>query len=359
MIKQFISLIPQKDQEILNVLAARPKAHIWILGAAGIGVAVKRCLEGKGFDIYSFCDNDESKVGTVVDGISVRSFVELCQDDNRVVLVSVWKYFDEVSHQCDAAGITFYDATPLAGVVFDTTEESASFVSQNLQRISSIAKKLSDNTSTEIYLTAQIARLFRDRGTMRKYKGNTQYIEQDIAPIGSSELVFVCGAGNGSAAVNFAKLTDGNAVIHCFEPDQDNFQKLRDTASHTPNLRCVPCGVGEKSGVLSFCGGMGDNSTFSSPGEGFAQVTTIDDYAETHGAIPSLITMDIEGWEMAALRGAQKIIARHKPKLAVSLYHRASDFVEIPEFIFRLRSDYTIYIRHYTDSYSDTIAYFV
>jgi len=359
MIEQFITLVPRKDQQILDALTEQAKSHIWILGAAGIGIAVKRHLAEKGFNVYSFCDNDKSKVGTIVDGVPVRSFTELCQDDNKVVLVSVWKYFDEISHQCNAAGIAFYDATLLAGVVFDTIEASASFVAQNIQRIADISEKLFDDTSVEIYLAAQISRLFRDRGMMRAYKGTAQYIEQEIAPLGYNEIIFVCGAGNGDTLVGLARQTGEEAIIHCFEPDKENFRELRDTTAHIPNLYCVPYGVGEKSEVLSFCEGMHDNSTFSGHGKGFAHVISIDDYVKSQGTIPTFITMDIEGWEMNALRGAQKTIAHHKPKLAISLYHRASDFIKIPEFILDLRPDYRIYIRHYTDSYSDTIAYFV
>ena len=45
------------------------------------------------------------------------------------------------------------------------------------------------------------------------------------------------------------------------------------------------------------------------------------------------IAMDIEGSEIQALRGAEEIIKKYRPSLAVRLYHRPSDFVEIPAFI--------------------------
>ena len=51
----------------------------------------------------------------------------------------------------------------------------------------------------------------------------------------------------------------------------------------------------------------------------------------------SLIKMDIEGAELAALKGAKKIIERQMPVLAICVYHNREDLVEIPHVI---NSDY-------------------
>lgn len=359
MLRSLLEFAPRKDQELVSSLASRRNSHIWIFGAAGIGISVKRWLTGQNFAVYAFCDNNPNKVGTVVDGIPVRSFSELCQDHDKVVLLAVWKYFQEMAAQCVNAGIPFEDAALLSGVVFDCMEESAAFVASNLPKISSICQKLQDKTSHEIYLASQAARIFRERNTMRRYRFPTQYIEPDIAPLGPKETVFICGAGNGAAANDVDKITNGAAQLHLFEPDPENFSNLCGAMAHRSNVRCIERGVGHRSERLPFSGGMGENATFSLPGNGTAPVIAIDEYVKDTGDIPTFLTMDIEGWELNALYGAEKTIVTHKPKLAISLYHRASDFVNIPEFVWKLRPDYRLYVRHYTDSYSDTVAYFV
>lgn len=359
LLRTFLSLVPRRDQELANLLVFHRNSHIWIFGAAGIGISVKRWLVEKHYKVYAFCDNAPQKVGTLVDGIPVRSFSDLVRDRDRVVLIAIWKYFDEIARQCAEAGIPFLDGTLLSGVVFDTIQESVSFVSGNLPRITNIYQKLADGRSAEIYTTAQAARIFRKRGAMGSYRSPAQYIEPEIAPLGRGETVFICGAGNGAAAIEVDRAALASPEIHLFEPDSENFSSLCRRMGHIPNVRCVESGVGHRSERLPFCGGMGENATFSLPGEQTAAVTAIDDYVERTGAVPSFITMDIEGWELEALRGAEKTILRHRPRLAVSLYHRASDFVNIPEFVLGLRPDYSLYVRHYTDSYSDTIAYFV
>ena len=69
--------------------------------------------------------------------------------------------------------------------------------------------------------------------------------------------------------------------------------------------------------------------------------------------------MDIEGGELKALQGAKKLIAQFKPRLAISVYHRFSDFWVIPKEILSLSVDYKIYLRHYTEGVDETVMFFV
>lgn len=46
-------------------------------------------------------------------------------------------------------------------------------------------------------------------------------------------------------------------------------------------------------------------------------MTTLDDYCEKEGFVPSWIRMDIEGFEVAALRGARRLVAKHRGALNI------------------------------------------
>ncbi|WP_425281358.1 FkbM family methyltransferase [Pectobacterium odoriferum] len=69
--------------------------------------------------------------------------------------------------------------------------------------------------------------------------------------------------------------------------------------------------------------------------------------------------MDIEGYEINALKGAKETILRFHPKLAICAYHKVDDFFTIPELVLSYRNDYKVYMRHYTEGLLETVYYFI
>ena len=74
---------------------------------------------------------------------------------------------------------------------------------------------------------------------------------------------------------------------------------------------------------------------------------------------PTFIKMDIEGAEYKALKGAERVIRKCHPKLAISVYHKPEDIFDIPSLILEYNSDYRFYLRHYSLTSSETILYVV
>jgi FkbM family methyltransferase len=73
---------------------------------------------------------------------------------------------------------------------------------------------------------------------------------------------------------------------------------------------------------------------------------------------PTIIKMDVEGFELPALKGAKGVIRTARPKLMVSAYHRSTDLLEIPAYIDAIAPDYRIGLRHHTEDRWDTCLYF-
>jgi FkbM family methyltransferase len=76
------------------------------------------------------------------------------------------------------------------------------------------------------------------------------------------------------------------------------------------------------------------------------RLTTLDmlanDYALRSGGI---IKMDIEGFEMDALKGGVNLLKRFKPKLAIAVYHDYENAVKCAEIIKNANSEYVIEFR--------------
>lgn len=85
---------------------------------------------------------------------------------------------------------------------------------------------------------------------------------------------------------------------------------------------------------------------------------TIDSLVN-EGALPRVdfIKMDVEGSELAALRGGEAALRKWKPKLAISLYHRPQDFFSIPLWLDSLHCGYRFFLDHYSIHGEETVLY--
>jgi FkbM family methyltransferase len=89
-----------------------------------------------------------------------------------------------------------------------------------------------------------------------------------------------------------------------------------------------------------------------------AETVSIDDFVAARGLNHvDVIKLDIEGSEITALRGARATIARFKPKLAISVYHKPHDLFEIPRLIRGYEPGYEFYLDHYTIHLEETVLY--
>lgn len=99
----------------------------------------------------------------------------------------------------------------------------------------------------------------------------------------------------------------------------------------------------------------GYGSRISTSGEHIVQGLALDDLFVADS--PTLMCLDIEGSELDALRGAQRLLTTHTPDLAICVYHKAADVWEIPLFLHQLDVGYSFYLRNYTGWGAETVLY--
>lgn len=73
----------------------------------------------------------------------------------------------------------------------------------------------------------------------------------------------------------------------------------------------------------------------------------------------TVVKLDVEGGELAALHGMSESLRRFRPRLAVAIYHEPEHFFEIPAYLMQLLADYRFYIRQYSCGRFETLLYAV
>lgn len=69
------------------------------------------------------------------------------------------------------------------------------------------------------------------------------------------------------------------------------------------------------------------------------------------------VKLDVEGSELAALRGSLASIHKFRPKLAISIYHKPDDYFELVDFVHDLGLGYKMYLDHHTIYDEETVLY--
>jgi len=180
------------------------------------------------------------------------------------------------------------------------------------------------------------------------------------------DVVLDCGACYGDSCLYFANLVGENGKVFSFEFIPDHIQVFNKNMSLNPSLQgisdLIPNPLWEKKGQKVYFNDNGPASkvevTEFDGYDGVTETQTIDDFYEERGLSKvDFIKMDIEGAEPYALKGGEKVIRKHKPKLAIASYHSLEDFVNIPLWIDGLGLGYKIYLDHFTIHWEETTVF--
>jgi FkbM family methyltransferase len=179
-----------------------------------------------------------------------------------------------------------------------------------------------------------------------------------IAPA-AGDAVIDGGACTGDTAAVFSNAVGPAGHVYSFDPVADHLKILEHNTKQFSyrNVTVMPYGL---SDVNIFVQPMVLDCYAPGFSSGNKQVPLRSiDYLVKHNEIEriSFIKLDVEGAEMASLRGARESIQRFKPKLAISLYHKPNDLFEIILHIKREFPFYTCYVDHYTIHAEETVLY--
>lgn len=179
----------------------------------------------------------------------------------------------------------------------------------------------------------------------------------DIFSVGEEE-VFIDGGGyDGDTALKFiTSVKEKYKKIYIFEPIPEMFTYIKERVENKliPKVNMYNSALWNKNENLYFVQDRA-GSHIAQKGNMLIKGIMLDDVVKDEKV--TFIKMDVEGSELNALRGAKNTIVRNKPKLAICIYHKPEDILEIPIYLLELVPEYKFYIRHYSSRMWETVLY--
>jgi FkbM family methyltransferase len=147
----------------------------------------------------------------------------------------------------------------------------------------------------------------------------------------SGATVLDIGAHVGQFSILMGRWVGPRGHVYAFEPAPKTRSALQDHLALNAvaeRVSVIPMAVSDRCGVADFYASAGSpENTLSQthsrlPGAASMKVelTTIDVFCFDHRIAPSLIKMDIEGFEFHALSGARQTLMRHRPEIIVEVH---------------------------------------
>lgn len=323
----------------------------------GTGRLSAEIFEYGDIDVNAFVDNNTDKQGKEFFGRKIISFNEISGYNNPIILIAVADIdaYREIKSLLDENN---YESYHIEEYLFR----------ENGDKIMEVFDSLNDDKSKEIYANVICARMFLKDLDLKLVSSNQYFDVRGFKDMRTDEVLIDCGAFVGDTIEEYLKVKYGCfKKIYAFEP----VQKLYDAAKHRierlkkewalsdDQIILINAGTGEKTSKLRFecekpaAGRFLEENNANS--DDVIDVYSLDDYFSDKEA--TFIKADIEGFEEKMLNGAEKIIKRDKPRIAVCIYHSYHDMYQIPMLIKEMDPTYKLSVRHHADTFCETVLY--
>ena len=193
------------------------------------------------------------------------------------------------------------------------------------------------------------------------YWGQTEIQRERLySMVSPGDIVLDVGTNIGETLLHFAKITGDSGFVYGFEPDQENYKNVRKNIglNDFKNVHVFNLGVSDKKEEVRLFrvdpNNLGMNRILSDEDAAkfddytVIETETIDNIvAQNNIELVDVIKLDIEGYEMHALRGAVETLQKFHPKLFIEVgYTRLLSNGTSPAEMVVLLNDLGYVVRH-------------
>jgi FkbM family methyltransferase len=354
-----------------EALSLAPNPEVVLYGAGNLARRTARSLLESGIRIAAWTDRDPTTWGREMEGIPILPPDEALRRHGATALwiVAIFNF-----RHCTGSTLAWLrergvaHALPVQAWMWKRPEAFLPYfyiglpgeVLRAADRIRQAWDLFTDDVSRSHILSSLRWRLSLDPATLLDPVAEVQYFPPSLLPLEPGEVFVDCGAYDGDTLRFMEEKGAFPRHAFAFEPDPDNFKVLETWIAGRPEGRAdrvtaVRAGVGAGTGEIPFQATGTASSGSALSGNIRVPVVALD--TALAGAPPTLIKMDIEGMELDALAGAAKTLERHRPKLAVCVYHAPEHLWEIPLAIHAMLPEHRLALRGHCQDGFDWVCY--
>lgn len=140
----------------------------------------------------------------------------------------------------------------------------------------------------------------------------------------ANDIVYDIGAHVGYFSVLMSDIVGCGGHVIAFEPRKLNrgYLEKHVAVNRCDNIQVMSKAVGDHTGPAKLETRTGTGTGFiSDAGDESVEITSIDELVES-GALPApnYLKIDVEGGEMAVLRGARKVVEKQRPRMIIETH---------------------------------------
>ncbi|NLL79121.1 MAG: FkbM family methyltransferase [Clostridiales bacterium] len=317
----------------------------------------------------AFCDNSKEKSGKKVDDIEIVLF-ERSKElfPNAYYYITTQLYYSQIKQQLLEGGIREENISNY-DIVFQFQWESSciEYYKRHESDIQVLYERLEDEESKKVLKNRLLFLRTRNRKYATAIRRMDQYFDKEIVEFHKVKYYLDAGMYTGDTISSFIEVVEGNyKEIFGFEPDEKIFKQAQNNLKTHDNITLIPMATSEYDGSVQVECALGvmqtiEKGIFTEDQEKLNsfKVCRIDSCFAGKTQKIDMIKMDVEGAEMSSLRGAQNTIKENRPVMAICVYHKEEDILEIPKYIESLGITCKIYLRHYSDNQTETVCYLI
>ena len=332
------------------ILSAQAPATLYGMGFFGRWAVT--ALPEAGIGLSACYDGNPVLAGEMVSGVPVRAPDTLEADRPGFAFITARHAVRPVAERLNGLGIANISA-------------DAFFVARDFASFRAFHDALADDRSRTVLAAVLETMLTGDRSHLLPVFEKDQYFALPQFCGIEKEVYVDAGAYVGDSLERFIWTHCGvfdKAIA--FEPGPRQFAALKtrttrllsEWALDPGQIELVPAALGSLAGVEHVATQSGQMTSLAvGSGSEEIRIVRLDDHMA--GDRVSFLKADVEGMEMPLLAGAAETIRRHRPKLAICVYHYPTDIPVISRYLKSLVPDYRFALRHHSPQLMETVLY--